>query len=167
MISFKARIQKFGNKGEKTGWSYIEISKKQSEELKPGCRVSYRVKGKLDQHPIQKAALIPMGEGKFIYPLNGPTRKALGKGEGDTLQVQLELDERALTLSADFVACLKDEPRAYEFFKTLPKSHQNYFSKWIESAKTIQTKTKRITMAVIALGAGQGYSEMIRSNRGL
>jgi len=165
MITFTARILKFQKKGEKTGWSYIEISKRQAQQLKPDSKVSFRTKGFLDVLPIQKAALLPMGDGNFILPINGTMRKALGKKEGDTVKVQLELDESALKLNAEFIKCLKDEPGAYDFFKMLPKSHQNYFSKWIESAKTIQTKTKRITMAVIALGSGQGYSEMIRANK--
>lgn len=167
MISFSTRILKFQNKGEKTGWRYIEISKRQAEQLKPNNKVSFRVKGLLDQYPIEKTALLPMGEGDFILPINGTIRKAIGKKEGDALKVQLELDERAIQLSSDFIKCLKDEPKAYAFFKALPKSHQNYFSKWIESAKTIQTKTKRITMAVVGLSAGQNYGEMIRANKTL
>jgi hypothetical protein len=165
MITFSTRILKFNDKGEKTGWRYIEISKRQAQQLKPDSKVSFRVKGKLDQHAIQKTALLPMGEGSFILPINGTIRKAIGKKEGDILKVELALDERPLTLSSDFIKCLKDEPGAYDFFKSLPKSHQQYFSKWIESAKTMQTKTKRITMAVIALASGQGYSEMIRANK--
>lgn len=167
MIIFSTRILRFDKKGEKTGWSYIEISKRQAEQLKPGCRVSFRIKGQLDQHTINKTALLPMGEGNFILPLNGAMRKAIGKKEGDILKVKMELDGSPLTLSSEFIMCLKDDPRAYDFFKTLPKSHQAYFSKWIESAKTIATKTKRITMAVIALGSGQGYGEMMRANKGL
>jgi hypothetical protein len=167
MITFSTRILKFDKKGEKTGWSYIEISKRQAEQLKPGCRVSFRIKGSLDSHAINQTALLPMGEGDFILPLNGTMRKVIGKKEGDVLKLKIELDERPLTLSSDFVTCLKDDPLAYNFFKTLPKSHQVYFSKWIESAKTISTKTKRITMAVIALGLGQGYPEMIRANKGV
>ena len=165
MITYSTRIQRFRKKGEKTGWSYIEISRRQAEQLKPGVKVSFRVKGFLDQYPLEKAALIPMGEGNFILPIKGDIRKAIGKGEGDTLRVQLSLDERPLTPSATFVKCLKDEPRAFEFFKTLPKSHQNYFSKWINSAKTKPTKTKRITMAVIALGSGLGFPGMLRANK--
>jgi hypothetical protein len=165
MITFSTRILKFQNKGEKTGWRYIEISKRQAEQLKPNNKVSFRVKGLLDQYSIEKTALLPMGEGDFILPINGTIRKAIGKKEGDMLKVRLELDERAIQLSSDFIKCLKDEPKAYDFFKSLPKSHQNYFSKWIEDAKTIQTKTKRITMAVIGLSAGQNYGEMIRANK--
>ena len=166
MIKFSTRILKFGNKGEKTGWRYVEISKQKAEKLNPGCRVSFRVKGKLDNHAIEKTALIPMGEGDFILPLNATIRKAIGKSEGDLIQVQMEHDKRELTLSSDFIQCLKDEPGAYDFFKTLPKSHQAYFSKWIDSAKTINTKTKRITMAVIALAKKQGFPEMVRANKG-
>jgi hypothetical protein len=165
MVTFSTRIQKFEKKGEKTGWRYIVISRQQAETIKKGYRVSFRVKGKLDQYAIEKTAILPMGDGSFILPVNGEMRKALGKSEGDTVNVQLEYDARPLTLSSDFIKCLKDEPAAYEFFKKLPKSHQNYFSKWIESAKTSNTKVKRITMAVMALSNGQGYGEMMRGSR--
>ncbi len=165
MVTFSTKILKFDKKGEKTGWTYIVIDQLKAEILKPDSRVSFRVKGKLDQHAIEKTALLPMGEGDFILPLNGSMRKAIGKKAGDKLKVQISLDTRSLTPSSDFLKCLKDESRALDFFKTLPKSHQAYFSKWIESAKTIHTKTKRITMAVIALGFGQGFPEMIRANK--
>jgi hypothetical protein len=167
MICFKAAIKKFEKKGEKTGWTYIEIPATQAEKLKAGCKVSFRVKGTLDLYPIEKTALLPTGEGNFILPINATLRKGIGKKAGDTLQVKLETDNKKLKLSADFIACLRDDERAYTFFNTLPHSHQQYFSKWIESAKTTGTKTKRITMAVIALGNHQGYSEMIRANKTL
>ncbi|HEY5826289.1 MAG TPA: YdeI/OmpD-associated family protein, partial [Cyclobacteriaceae bacterium] len=158
-------ISKFNSNKEKTGWSYIEIGERQAKKLKPGTRVSFRVKGLLDNFPIQKAALLPMGDGKFILPFNATMRKGTKKKEGDKIKVQLELDGRSIPPSMAFIRCLKDDPRAFEFFYSLPKSHQAYFSKWIDSAKTMFTKTNRITMAVIALGAGQGYGEMIRANK--
>jgi uncharacterized protein YdeI (YjbR/CyaY-like superfamily) len=63
------------------------------------------------------------------------------------------------------IACLKDDPPAYSHFKTLTKGHQQYFSKWIESAKTSSTKAKRIVMAVTALAKQQGFPEMLRENK--
>ncbi len=151
--------------GEKTGWTYIKISAAQAQKLNPGKKTGYRVKGTLDQHPIQRTALLPMGEGAFILPLNAKMRKAIGKEMDDRLTVSLEVDGRTIPPSSDFMKCLKDDARAMAHFKTLPGAHQRYFSKWIEEAKTIGTKTKRITMAVIALGLGQGYPEMIRANQ--
>jgi len=165
MVVFAATIKRFQKMGEKTGWSYIEISRRHAEKLNPGKRVSYRVKGLLDQHQIEKTAILPMGKGNFIMPINGKMRKAIGKQAGDKLKISLELDHRPQTISTDFLRCLKDDPPAHSFFRTLPKSHQIYFSKWIEGAKTAATKAKRITMAVVALASRQGFSEMLRANK--
>ena len=165
MLKFSTRIKKFGKLGEKTGWTYFSITAGQAQKLNRGKKVGYRVKGTLDQHPIQRVAILPMGDGEFILPLNARMRKAIGKEMGDTLTVALEVDGRTIPPSSDFMKCLKDDARGMTHFKTLSGSHQRYFSKWIEEAKTVATKTKRITMAVIALGSGQGFSEMLRANK--
>lgn len=165
MIKYTTTILKFDKKGEKTGWSYIEISAAQAKKLKPDCKVSFRVRGKLDQYPFEKVALLPMGEGSFIMPINGSMRKAIGKKQGDKLTVSMEVDDRKIAISQDLMACMKEDPDALKFFKSLPGSHQQYFSKWIESAKTSQTKTKRIVTVMTACSKGQGFSEMMRSYR--
>lgn len=165
MIEYSTTILQFDKKGEKTGWSYIEITAPQANKLNPGCKVSFRVRGKLDQYIFEKVALLPMGDGSFILPVNGEIRKAIRKHQGDKVKVTMELDKRAPTLSHDLMKCLKEDPEAKAFFNSLPKSHQNYFSNWIESAKTVQTKTKRIVMALTAFGRKQGFGEMIRANK--
>jgi Domain of unknown function (DUF1905)/Bacteriocin-protection, YdeI or OmpD-Associated len=166
MLQFTATIHKFDKKGEKTGWTYIEINASQAAKLKPENKVSFRVKGTLDQYTFEKVALLPMGDGNFILPLNGTMRKAIGKKQGDKVKVVMEKDDRKMTISHDLVACLKEDPDALKFFKSLPGSHQLYFSKWIESAKTAQTKTKRIVTAMVAFSKKQGYAEMMRAYRG-
>ena len=165
MIKFNTTILRFDKQGEKTGWTYIEISPAQAKKINPGVKVAYRVKGKLDEFSFEKTALIPMGEGGFILPLNGKIRKAIGKKMGDQLKVEMELDQRQLQPSADFMACLKQEPEAMAFFKTLPGSHQRYYSKWIDDAKTSPTKAKRIVMALTAFKKKQRFNEMMRANR--
>jgi len=167
MILFTATIHKFAKQGEKTGWTYIEISASQAKKLKPDTIVSFRVKGSLDSFKIKQIALIPMGEGNFIIPLNAAMRKGTGKKLGDKLKVSLEADDSEFVFSQEFIACLQDDPVAYDFFQSLSGSHQKYFSKWIDSAKTSATRTKRIVMAVVALSKKQGYPEMIRANKGL
>lgn len=166
MIHFTAELQKFEKKGEKTGWTYLEISAPRASKLKPGCKVSFRVKGMLDQFPIRQTALIPMGDGNFILPFNASLRKGTGKKAGDKITVKLEADEKKYQLSPDLMKCLKAEPPLLQFFNSLTGSHQRYFSKWIESAKTQETKAKRIAMAMIAFSKKQGYPEMIRENKG-
>ena len=165
MLKFSTTILKFTQQGEKTGWSYVKISAQQANQLKPGIKVSYRVKGKLDHFSIQEVSLLPMGNGTFIIPINASMRKGTGKKAGDTLVVQLEVEEAQFVLSPDLMTCLADDPSALQYFNSLSGSHQRYFSKWIESAKTSHTKAKRIAMAVHALTRQLGYPEMIRENK--
>jgi hypothetical protein len=166
MVHYKTTILRFEKQGEKTGWTYIDVPADVANELFPGMKKSFRVKGKLDKHPIKQMALLPMGDGNFILPLNAAVRKAIAKKHGAQLLVSLSVDKEEFKLSQDFMVCLEDEPKALAYFKTLPGSHQKYFSKWIDSAKTEETKVKRITMAIKALARNMGYGEMLRESQG-
>ena len=104
-----------------------------------------------------------MGEGDFIIPLNAAIRKGIRKSVGATLTLSIAEDTSPFEYNQEFMECLQDEPDAIAYFRTLPGSHQKYFSKWIDSAKTEPTKSKRIAQAVTALSRKQGYAEMIRS----
>ena len=163
MIRLTATIKKFERQGEKTGWTYIEISADLAQKLKPGNKKEFKVKGKLDKYGIQRVSLLPMGGGGFIMPINATMRKAIGKRHGAMVQVQLMEDNSEFVFNKDLMECLTDEPVARQFFETLTGSHQRYFSKWIDSAKTEQTKAKRIAQAIDALAKRQGYPEMLRS----
>jgi hypothetical protein len=163
MISYTTTILKFGQQGEKTGWTYIVISAEQAQQLMPGTKKSFRVKGKLDKHPIKGVALLPMGEGNFIMPINTAMRKAVKKQKGATLHVQLQVDTEELKPPAELMECLADEPEALAKFKSLPKGHQNYFSKWIESAKTEPTRARRIAHTIYFLSKGKSFGEMIQA----
>jgi hypothetical protein len=165
MVRFKTTILQFKAMGEKTGWSYIKVSAALAQQLKPGNKKSFRVKGKLDAHPVSGMALIPMGEGHFILALNAAVRKAIKKEKGASIEVQLEVDAKVLTPPKDLLDCLTDEPEALRYFKGLPMSHQNYFGNWIKSAKTAATRTKRIVRVVDAMLKHQNYAEMIRDHR--
>ena len=165
MVRFTATIHKFEKQGEKTGWSYIEMPADLAQQLLPGNKKAFRVKGRLDQFKISGVSTIPMGGGNFIIAINAAMRKGTGKKHGAMLQVQLEVDKTPYELNPDFLECLADEPKAKQAFETMPKSFQNYYSKWIDSAKTDATRTKRIAVAVNTLAAGLNFSEMIRSQK--
>ena len=165
-MNFSATLKKFESKGEKTGWTYFEIPAEIAQQLKPGNKKEFKVKGKLDNYPLKRVSLIPIGGGSFIMAVNATMRKAIGKRHGATIRVELGEDRSEFVFNKDFLACLKDEPGAMNFFKSLPGSHQRYFSKWIDSAKTEPTKIKRIAMSVNALAKKWGYGEMIRASQG-
>lgn len=165
MVRFSATIKRFEKQGEKTGWSYIEITPDLAQQLKPSSRTSFRVKGRLDQFAIAGVSLLPMRGGGFIMPINAAMRKGTGKRHGAMLKVEIQEDKAPFRFNKDFMACLDDEPDARTFFQTLTGSHQRYFSKWIDDAKTETTRTKRIAQAVTALARQMGYPEMLRSQK--
>ena len=165
MVQFTTTIKQFGKQGEKTGWTYIDVTSDIAEKLMPGNRKGFYVKGKLDNFSMKPTALLPMGGGNFILTLNAEVRKKIGKRKGAMLNVKLQVSLEGYKLNEDFVACLDDAPEARKFFDTLTGSHRNYFSKWIDSAKTEPTKIKRIAMAVNALSKKWGFPEMLRNSR--
>jgi hypothetical protein len=162
-IQFQTTILKFAAKGEKSGWSYLFIPHELAEQLNAGVNKSFRVKGNIDNYQFDGMNLLPMGDGNFILPLNASVRKQLQKQKGAKVNVSISLQKEEYQLDADFVNCLEDEPAAMDFFYTLARSHQNYFSKWIEAAKTEPTRVQRIATAIKALSQQMGYPEMIRS----
>ena len=143
----------------------MEIPEKLAQELFPGNKKSFRVKGKLDALPIAAQALIPVGEGVFILPLKAELRKQLGKRKGEEIVLQITRDNNPdpVPMPEDFADCLGDEPVARGNFNKLPKSHQHYYIKWINSAKTEPTRVKRMAQAINALSVGRHYGEMIRA----
>lgn len=165
MHEFKAVLEKFHQQGEKTGWTYIEIPIDVSENLNPGVKKSYRVKGKIDNYQFEWVSTVPMGGGHFIIAVNASMRKAIRKTVGEQVTVEIEKDSKDKPFNEAFLICLADEPAALEFFNTLPKGHQRYFSNWIDSAKTESTVTRRIAQAVNALAMHLGFGEMIRMNK--
>jgi hypothetical protein len=165
VVTFSVHIQKFAKHAEKTGWTYIVVPAATAQRLKRGNNQTFRVKGKLDEFAITGVALLPMGGGDFLLPINAAMRRGTGKRAGDTLKVQLERDRNDLPMSAELMESLNDEPEALAFFNSLTMGHRNYFTKWIKSAKTVPTKARRIAQCVNALQQHRGFVEMVRSLR--
>ncbi|MFN8145812.1 MAG: YdeI/OmpD-associated family protein [Bacteroidia bacterium] len=165
IVRYKTTILKFKKHGEKTGWTYIVIPVDIAAKLYPGNKKSFRVKGKLDDFEISGIALIPMGKGEFIMPLNAQLRKGIGKRDGAILMVSLQRDDSERVLDKEFMECLAEDPDALAYFNSLPGSHQNYFSKWIASAKSEETKARRIARSLNALSKNMGYPEMLRAEK--
>jgi hypothetical protein len=166
MVTYTAIIAKFGDMGEKTGWTYIDIPADIAQQLKPGNRKSFRVKGTLDDFSIAGVAVMPMGEGNFILTLNADMRKGVRKREGAMLKVSIQEDvDFKLIVPDDVHECLADDPEALEYFNSLLESHRRYFVNWINSAKTIHTRARRIAQTCHAMANHMDYAQMIRAGK--
>jgi hypothetical protein len=167
MIKFTATIDIDTRDPDKKGWSFIIINKTLSNKLNPGVRVGFRVKGKLDNFEIRQTSLLPVSGERFMLPINARMRKGTGKKAGDKIVVELEVDKKPIKLNEDLIVCLRDEPAANEYYKSLAPSHQRYFSKWIDDAKTASTKEKRIMICVNALARKMDFGQMMREGKQL
>ena len=165
MVTFTATIHQFEAQGEKTGWTYIEVPVDITQQLKPGNKKSFRVKGKLDNYSISRVALLPMGAGRFILPMNAGMRKGTRKKKGGIIQVHLAVDNNPITIPPEFLECLADEPKAKVFFEQLKLSHRNYFIKWVGDVKTEAAMAKRIVQVITALSRRQDFVAMARSHK--
>ena len=163
MVKFSTVIHKFDEQGEKTGWTYIEIPIDMVQSLLPGNKKSFRVKGKLDSYPISGVALLPMGGGRFILPMNAAMRKGTHKKKGAPISVQIEVDKAKPMASPEFLECLADEPKAKAFFEQLSPSNKNYYIKWLGGVKGEAAVTKRISQAINALANSQDFVLMYHS----
>ena len=164
MIEFNTIILQFAEQGEKTGWSYIDIPADLAQQLKPNNKKSFRVRGMLDGLAVKGMALMPVGEGNFIMALKAEVRKGIHKNAGAMLQVSIEEDtEYRVEVPDDLQECFDFEPDALDFFNSLPKSHSDYFIKWIDGAKTSETRAKRIINTVNAMLKKWRYNEMMRA----
>src|ERR1700712_808366 len=109
---------------------------------------------------------MPMGDGNFIMALKAEVRKGIHKNAGAMLYVSIEEDtDYKVEIPDDLKECFDFEPEAWLFFNSLAKSHRDYFIKWIDSAKTNETRAKRIVNTVNAMLRKWHYNVMIKELR--
>lgn len=163
MYSFKTVIRKFADKGEKTGWTYVDVPPDIITKLKLPNKKEFRIKGVADDIKFERLACYPIGEGNFIIALNAELRKKLGKKEGAMISIKLEKDEVAAIQSQELIDCLKEDKIALKQFNSLLLSQRNYFHRYVYSAKGTATKAGRIVHILEAMYKKQDFGEMIRS----
>lgn len=170
MPKFTLTIHQFGQQGEKTGWTYLEFTEDIVAALKPGTKKSFRVKGKIDQFPISGVALMPMGNGSFVMPLNATMRKGIKKKKGAKVELQVTIDKEPIQPPPGFMDCLEDEPKAKACFEKLSLSHRNYYIKWLGGVKGEAAVAQRMAQAINALSKGLdfgGLNQQLKEERAL
>ena len=133
-------LQKFPGKG---GWTYSDIPEILQNKKNPFGWV--QVKGFIDAFEIKRYKLMPMGNGRLFLPVKAEIRKKIRKEAGDTVRIVLYADESKLDIPEEIIECFKTEPpKMYETFQSFAEGEQKAYLDWIYSAKTEETKARRI-----------------------
>lgn len=163
MLSFGSIIQKFANKGEKTGWTYVDVPPDILLKLKRKDKKEFRIKGVIDDVKFERLATYPIGDGNFIIAINAELRNKLGKKEGAMVSLKIELDKSEALQSQELIEALEEDKIAKKQFDSLLLSQRNYFHRYVYTAKGMDTKAGRIVNIINAMYKKQNFGEMIRS----
>ncbi|HKT38617.1 MAG TPA: YdeI/OmpD-associated family protein [Ktedonobacterales bacterium] len=103
-----------------------------------------------------RSTVAPMG-GVYMLPVSAEVRAGAGIAAGDTVDVDVQLDTepREVTVPADFADALDRDAAARQFFDGLSYSNKQRLVLAIESAKTDETRQRRIATTVSKLHEGQ------------
>lgn len=143
-------LEKYAGKG---GWTYAEIPEIAQDKKAPFGWV--RVKGSIDNYQIKQYHLMPMGNGHLFLPVKSEIRKKIGKQAGDQVHIVLYLDNSDFELPEEISECFDvEDPAVRQSFDQLSESNKKAYIEWIENAKKLETKAKRIAEMMKRLSLG-------------
>ena len=146
--TFKATIQNAGG-----GGAFVEVPFDVEEAF--GSKRP-KVKAVIEGVPY-RGILTRMGTEHHLLIILKEIREKVGKTFGDEIKVSVELDvdERVVTVPAELKRLFKSEKEAKAFFDKLSYTHQREYVMWINEAKREETRQRRIVKAIGMLKKGQ------------
>ena len=95
--------------------------------------------------------------GRYMIGISAAVRKATGLKGGDPIRVTLTVADspREVNVPADFAAALAADEAVHAFFGRLSNSLQRYHIDNVNSAKTAETRQRRIEKAVALFRDGR------------
>jgi hypothetical protein len=139
-VTFDTTLTAFGNN---TG---IVVPEAVVQQLGAGRRPPVQVE--VNGHTFRSTVGV-MG-GQHLVGVSAAVRKETGLRAGDAIHVRLTLADspRDIGMPGDFAAALDAEPAARRFFDGLSNSLQRYHTDQVTSAKSDDTRRRRIDKAV-------------------
>ena len=100
-----------------------------------------------------RGSLAKMGHSCHILGMTQNIRASIGKRPGDVVHIILKKDDepRIVEVPEDFSKCLEESELARSFFDTLSYTNRKEYVHWVESAKRVETREKRIKDAIAML----------------
>jgi hypothetical protein len=95
--------------------------------------------------------------GEFLLGLNREVRQGAGAEAGDTVEVEIELDDvpREVDVPEALASALAADPAAKQAFDSLAYTHRKEYARWIAEAKRDETRERRVGEALARLRQGK------------
>ena len=122
----------------------VDIPEHVSRAFRPWTRSSrIHVEGRLNDTPI-RGTLISTGAGRHRFFVNGGMRSAAGVAAGDSVAFALKpVGPDQVTVPADIMEMLRRTKGAESAFEALSPSHRRELLRYVDDARTRQTRVKR------------------------
>ena len=135
------------------GGTYVDIPAEAVEALHATGRTS--VVGTIDGRQFKNQFMPYMFGGvgrKVVMVVNKPTRTALGKEAGDTVDFELARDERSrsadVAVPIELQAALDADPAASAAWDAIAPSHRREHAEFVAEAKRPETRERRAARTV-------------------
>lgn len=152
MARFSARLEPIES------GTFVVIPADVVEALRATGRTS--VIGTIDGHPIRHQFMPYVFDGvgrQVVMAVNKATRTAIGKAAGDTVDFDLERDERSrsadVEIPAELAEALAADPVAGTAFEALAPSRRRELAEHVAEAKRPETRRRRAAEAIERLRA--------------
>jgi len=112
------------------------------------------VEGTINDHPF-RAALRPNGSAGYALRVNRAMREGAGAKAGETVKLAILGPEPPPKVTADLRGPLAADREASALWKSLPAEVRRDWIRWIEGAKTPETRARRVQRTVEQLSEGK------------
>ena len=150
MARFTARLEPIES------GTFVVIPADVVEALRATGRTS--VAGTIDGHEFRNQFMPYTFEGvgrQVVMAVNKATREAIGKNAGDTVEFDLERDERSrsadVEIPAELAEALASDPAASTAFDALAPSRRREHADHVGAAKRPETRLRRAAEVIAAL----------------
>ena len=147
MARFTARLEPIES------GTFVVIPAEVVEALRATGRTS--VVGTIDGHAFQNQFMPYTFEGigrQVVMPVNKATREMIGKNAGDTVDFDLERDERSrsadVAIPTELADALAADGAAKAAFEALAPSHRREYAEHVAEAKRPETRERRAAQTI-------------------
>ena len=108
-----------------------------------------KVKAMIEGVPY-RGTLVRMKSENHLLLIIKPIRERIGKTFGDEIKISVELDveERVAVVPLELKRAFKSDKEAKDAFEKLSYTHQKEYVTWIDEAKKVETRAKRIVKTI-------------------